>query len=131
MASVGNVGLDVYCQELGIVLDERVRADIDEQVRRAAYYIIEGKGATYYGIGSALAYIVNTILRDQRSVMTVCTPMADIVGVPDVTVALPHLVGGQGVIATLPYPLAEEECAALKRSAGIVKEAIVGMEEYN
>jgi len=113
------------------MLDERVRSDVDEQVRRAAYYIIEGKGATYYGIGSALAYIVNTILRDQRSVMTVCTPMADIVGVPDVTVALPHVVGGQGVLATLPYPLGEDECAALKRSAGIVKEAIMEIEENN
>ena len=129
LATVGNVRLELYVNSLGFELDDAVRAAIDDQVRNAAYHIIAGKGATYYGIGSALAYIVNTILRDQRSVMTVCTPMADVVGVPDVTVALPHLVGGSGVISTLPYPLAEEECAALAESARIVKEAIMGVEE--
>ena len=50
--------------------------DIDAKVRRAAYTIINGKGATFYGIGSALARIVNVILHDQRAVMTVGTPTA-------------------------------------------------------
>ena len=42
-------------------LTEPDRKQIDEQVRRAAYYIIAGKGATYYGIGSAVARIVDTL----------------------------------------------------------------------
>jgi L-lactate dehydrogenase len=48
--------------------------------------IISSKGATYYGIGSALARIVNVILQDQRAVMSVCLP------------ALPRFVGGQTTI---------------------------------
>lgn len=128
LVTVGNVPLEDFCEQQGIPLDGQVRAQMDDAVRRAAYHIIEGKGATYFGIAGALSYIVNAILRDKRTVLTVCTPMADVVGVPDVTVALPHLVGGQGVISTLPYPLAEEEYAALVNSAQIVREAIVGLE---
>jgi hypothetical protein len=44
---------------------------------------------TYYGIGKALAHILDVILHDQRAILTVCTPTADVVGVRDVTVALP------------------------------------------
>ena len=70
-----------------------VRRQIDDLVRNAAYDIIEGKGSTYYGIGSALARIIDAILRDQRSILTVCTPVAEMAGVCDVTISLPHLLG--------------------------------------
>lgn len=48
-------------------------------------------------------------------------------GVPDfdgVTMALPHLIGGQGALTTIPLRLDDDEQAALRRSAGIVREAI-------
>ena len=51
---------------------ERLGQHIDSAVRGAAYKIIRGKGATYYGIGAALARIVNVILHGERAVMTVC-----------------------------------------------------------
>jgi L-lactate dehydrogenase len=60
---------------------------------------------TYHGIGSALARIVDVILHDQRAVMTVALPTADGVGIHNVTVSLPRLVGGQGVLETFPLPL--------------------------
>ena len=124
LVTVGGMGLEAFCQQQGIVLDEAVRAAIDEQVRRAAYYIIAGKGATYYGIGSALARIVDAILRDQRAILTVCTPLASVAGVTDVTVALPHLVGAAGILATMPPPLNTLEQAQLTASAQVVKGAI-------
>ncbi len=121
---IGGIPLDDYCRSQGIVLDDAARRAIDEGVRRAAYNIIQGKRATYYGIGAALARIVNAILRDQRAILTVCSRMDDVLGVRDVTVSLPHLVGGAGVLSTLWHPLTEEEQAALRRSAEIVKNAI-------
>src|SRR5436305_6852540 len=105
LATVGGMPLDAFARLRGIDLSEAVRRDIDRKVRGAAYTIIQGKGATYYGIGSALARIVKVILHDQRSVLTVGTPTAAVVGVRDVTVSLPRLVGGQGVLATFPLPL--------------------------
>lgn len=121
---IGGIPLEDYCRSQGITLDAATRADIDEKVRRAAYHIIQGKSATYYGIGAALARIVNVILRDQRSILTVCAPVEEVEGIHDVTIALPHLVGGQGVISTLWQPLTPDERDALRRSAGVVKEAI-------
>ena len=124
LVAVGNIPLEQFSLMKSISLTDEVRASIDERVRRAAYHIIQGKGATYYGIGSALARIVDVILHDQRAVLTVCSPMDDIAGVKDVTVSVPHLLGGEGVLDAFPMPLSEDEEAALHRSASIVREAI-------
>ena len=122
--TVGNIPLDRFCERRGLVLDEGRRREIDEAVRRAAYHIIEGKGATYYGVGSALARIVSNVLLDRRAIMTVCTPRPEIAGVRDVTVSLPHLLGGEGVLETFPQPLSPDEEAALRSSAGLIRSAL-------
>jgi L-lactate dehydrogenase len=110
-------------------LDEALRQSIDQKVRQAAYSIIEGKGATYYGIGSALARIVSAVLDDQRAVLTVCSPVARVVGVSDITLALPHIVGRQGIQGTISLPLDEAEEAALSASAKIIRTAIDELEK--
>jgi L-lactate dehydrogenase len=124
LTNVGNMPLSEFVQLRGHELDEAARAAIDEGVRRAAYQIIEGKGATYYGVGSALARITRNILSDRRAIMTVCTPTDNIAGVRDVTVSLPRLIGGAGVLETFHLPLSAEEGAALSRSAGLIRELI-------
>jgi L-lactate dehydrogenase len=105
-------------------LTESTRQEIDENVRRAAYKIIAGKGATYYGIGSAVARIVDVLLHDQRAILTICSRIANVPGCEGVTLAMPHLVGGQGAMTTIPLPLSAIEEEALQRSAGIIREAI-------
>lgn len=124
LVTVGGVHIDEFCALRGITMDEATKADIDSRVRFAGRSIIAGKGATFYGIGSALARIVDVILHDQRAIMTVCTPLPEIAGVQDVTVSLPHLVGGAGILASLPISLDEAETAALQASARGVREAI-------
>jgi L-lactate dehydrogenase len=124
LVSVGGIPLDEFCaaQHLDICGEERQA--IDQQVRRAAYKIIEGKGATYYGIGSALARIVDAILKNQRALLTVCTPVDEIEGVQDVTISLPHLVGGRGILSSFPLPLNDEERQQLRASAQVVRTAL-------
>ena len=78
LATIGGMPLDEFARLRGIDLSESVRKEIDDKVRGAAYTIISGKNATYYGIGSALARIVDVILHDQRSVMTVGAPTAEV-----------------------------------------------------
>jgi L-lactate dehydrogenase len=124
LVTVGGMPLAEFCRQHGITVDEAVRREIDHRVRDAAYTIIEGKGATYYGIGAALARIVDAILRDQRSILTICTPVARVLDVCDVTISLPHLVGAEGVLASFPLPLSEDEAGALKTSAEVVCQAI-------
>lgn len=124
LVSVGGIPLDEFCtgRENSLCPDDY--AEIDEKVRRAAYHIIDGKGATYYGIGSALARIVEVIQQDERSILTVCTPMAEVAGVKNVTVSLPNLLGGEGIIQTFYPNLNLQETEALHHSAQVVRSAI-------
>src|SRR5262245_4389459 len=115
LVTVAGMPLEAFAQLRGVTVSEQKRQEIDEQVRRAAYTIIGGKGATYYGVGSALARITDAVLHDQRSVLTVCAPSADILGVRDVTVSLPRLVGGAGAMETFPLPLNEIERQKLRQ----------------
>lgn len=123
-ATIAGLSLDEFGKICGKPLSSGDRQQIDENVRRAAYQIIAGKGATYYGIGAAVARIVDVLLHDQRAILTICTRIN---GVPDcsgVTLALPHLVGGSGALATIPLRLDRSESEELRRSAGILREAI-------
>ena len=114
-----------YCRELPHILsDLELRKEIDQKVRRAAYHIIHGKGATYYGIASAVSYIVNVILRDQRSLLTVSAPMGEVEGVADVSLSLPHLIGGRGILSNFMPSLNSEERVALQGSAKVIRAAI-------
>jgi L-lactate dehydrogenase len=124
LVSVAGMPLEAFARVRDVDLSDAVREDINVKVRRAAYTIIAGKGATYYGIGCALARIVDAVLHDQRSVLTVCAPTADVAGVKDVTVALPRVVGGAGVIATFPLPLSATEQTQLRASATVIRQAL-------
>jgi len=122
--TIGNVPLHAFCEQWEICLDEDDKKRIDQQVRNAAYEIINGKGATYYGVSSAIAKIVEVILGDQRAILTVCTRLEEVAGIKDVTLSLPHLVGGSGILNSLQVPLEPNEQAQLHESAKIIKEAI-------
>jgi L-lactate dehydrogenase len=124
LVTIGGMPLDKFARLHQIEITDPMRQDIDQRVRGAAYAIITGKGATYYGIGSALSRIVDVILHDQRAILTVCAPSEEVAGVADVTVALPRLVGGDGVRATFPLPLNEQDARLLHASAQVVKDAL-------
>ena len=124
LVTVGGIPLEEFCNAGQISICPDDYEAIDQRVRRAAYHIIEGKGATYYGIGSALARIVEVILQDERSILTVSTPMPDVAGVMDVTVSLPNLVGGEGILKTFFPNLSESETTAVRGSARVVRSVI-------
>lgn len=124
MTTVGTSPLDEYAQARGIELSAALIQEVDDGVRRAAYRIIEGKGSTYYGIGAALARIVQAIVRDQRSLLTISVPVAELEDVRDITFALPAIVGGDGIISVLPAPLSDDEEALLVASARTLRKAL-------
>ena len=124
LVTIGGMPLEEFCSLRGSAVCEEDRLQIESQVRQAAYQIIAGKGATYYGIGSAVARIVEVILKDQRSILTVCSPVPEAAGVAGITISLPHLVGGAGILDTYHPKLNEQEGEALHASAALVKQAI-------
>lgn len=127
VATVAGFPLEEFCSPHGILFNDDIRADIDTRVRRAAYHIIGGKGATYYGIGSALARITQAILNDQRAILTVCSCHENVAGVENVTLSLPQLVGGDGILDTYMPPLSEQEMELLHQSAKVIRGAIDGL----
>ena len=126
-ATIAGLRLEEFASVQGRALDEAERMQIDQNVRRAAYQIIAGKGATYYGIGSAVAHIVDVLIHDQRAVLTVCSRIAGLPDCDGLTLALPHLVGGSGVQATIPLRLSDVEDESLRRSANILREALASL----
>jgi L-lactate dehydrogenase len=122
-AKVGGVPLADFAEESGRALTGEVKSRIDDGVRRAAYRIIEGKGATYYGIGGGIARIARAIRDDERAVLTVSMLTPEVEAVKEVTLSIPRVVGAAGVVATLSPTLSEEEHAAFRKSAEVLKEA--------
>jgi L-lactate dehydrogenase len=122
-AKIGGVPLLDFAMQTGHPIDERVRSEIDGGVRHAAYRIIEGKGATYYGIGAGLAQIAKAIRNDQRRVLTVSSVTQDVKGFEGISLSLPRLVGASGVLAELEPSLSDDERSALDKSARILNTA--------
>ncbi len=120
-ARAGSVPLTGFAAQIGSALTADVRARIDKGVRNAAYTIIEGKGATWYGIGGGLSRIVGAIAGDEQAVLSVSTVESEVLGVPDVALSLPRLVGRGGVSATLWPDLDADETEKLRASAATLK----------
>jgi L-lactate dehydrogenase len=123
-AKVGGLPILDFAGQMGRTFDETVRSRIDDGVRRAAYRIIEGKGATYYGIGAGLAKIVQAVRDDERRVLTVSSLSPEVEGVTDIALSLPRVIGRQGVLTELRPILSPEEQKALRTSAGLLKAAV-------
>lgn len=121
-ARAGSVPLRSFAAQVGAPLTDDVRARIDDRVRNAAYTIIAGKGATWYGIGAGLARIVRAIRSDEQAVLSVSIMTGQVEGVRDVALSIPRVVGAKGVTAQLFPDMDPEEHAALERSARFLKD---------
>ena len=101
---------------------------IEEEVRTAAYKIIEAKKATYYGIGMALVRIVRAVLSNENSVLTVSARLRGEYGQRDVFAGVPCIVNRNGVDRVLELSLTEEERQKLADSCAILQENYQGLE---
>jgi L-lactate dehydrogenase len=120
-ADIGGVPLATAASDMGIDLTPDVVFDVEEKVRHAGRTIIEGKGATYYGIGAALSRIVQAIRDDERAVFTLSN--IDSPGFADVALSLPRVLGRTGISSTLSPSLSASERKALQKSAEILQAA--------
>lgn len=115
-ANIGNVPLDQFPQYDRAALDQ-----IFHDTRTAAYQIIQRKRATYYAIGLGVTRICEAILLNQHSVLSVSTLATGQFGIEDVYLSLPSVVGVGGVQQVLTPPMNDEEIAALRHSAEVLK----------
>jgi len=111
-----NIGL----QNINDFINKEKMIEIEDNVRNAAYDIINKKGNTSYGIGMCLTKITNAILNNESSVITVSTYDK----INDVYVSLPCIIDKNGIREKIYVKLNEEETNKLERSIDIIKEAI-------
>jgi L-lactate dehydrogenase len=123
-ASLANVQLHEYCRLTGMTFTAGDMADIAARVRDAASEIIRRKGATNFAIAAALTRIIEAVVRDQASVLTVSTLVDGHYGISGVCLSLPAIVDRSGIRRVLAIPLSEEEVARLRRSADAVRDAV-------
>jgi L-lactate dehydrogenase len=123
-ASLASVQLQEYCQLTGMSCTGVDMNAIATRVRDAAYDIIRRKGATNFAIAAALTRIIEAVVRDEASVLTVSTLVQGYYGIGEVCLSLPAIVDRSGIRRVLPIPLSEDEVTGLRRSAGAVRDAV-------
>jgi L-lactate dehydrogenase len=124
LANIAGVRLSDFVGPDGRGYSQAAMDAIFEQTRTAAYEIIKRKHATYYAIGLGLLTIVEAVLRDQRTVLTVSTPLTGQYGVDGIAVSLPTIVGRGGAIEILDLPMSAAEQVGFQHSAQTLKERL-------
>jgi L-lactate dehydrogenase len=123
-ATVANIPLPQWAVQGHGKLSVMDRTEIFQNVKEAAYHIIQGKGATNYAIGLATAKILEAILKNENRVLPVSSMMNDYYGISEVCLSVPSIVNGRGVDAVLPIPLNEAEKLGLVNSAEQIRSVI-------
>ena len=119
-ARVGGVPIpDALEQFGGLMQGDDVRATIENEVRYANIAIIEGIGASQYGIGMVCARIAEIVLRDERAVVPIGVYNSKL----GVTLSLPGVVGRDGCLQVLDPPLSNDEGIGLKKCIETLRKA--------
>lgn len=118
---IGTLPIVKLAEDFKRPLTTEIKERIDDNVRNAAYKIIEGKGATFYGIAGGLARICQAISTNENAVLTVSCFHEDIEGIKNVCLSLPCVINKNGVDKVLYPQLNEEEHTLLRLSAESLK----------
>ena len=121
MTHIAGMQINDACRACRGMCSIKIRDEISDRVRDSAYHIIDAKGGTNYAVGLALMKIVEAILRDENSILTVSTLIEGEFGINDVCLGAPTIVNSKGADYVFKAPISDEELAALKSSASSLK----------
>jgi L-lactate dehydrogenase len=101
------------------------REGIKQQVVKAAFDVLNGKGWTNAGVAQAAVTLAKAVLLDERSVYPVSTTLRGQYGYDgDVALSMPCIIGSNGVEKQLEIALDEQELEWLHQSAQYIQEAM-------
>ena len=129
VSNIGGIPFKEFCGVRGGACKRVTNKRLDEisdLVRYAAYDIIGKKGATYYAVALAVKKIVDVILGDQHSILTVSTYIDDEFDgrVQNLYFSLPCLVSTKGVETILRPNYNMKETEAIIASGAKIKSLI-------
>ncbi|MCT3449032.1 L-lactate dehydrogenase [Limosilactobacillus fermentum] len=119
-ATIGGLPLYDLAEAKGVSKEELYK--LEDDVRNKAYAIINSKGATFYGVATALMRISRAILRDENAVLPVGAPMSGEYGLKDIYIGTPAVINANGIAEVLEVPLDEREAKAMADSAKTLEE---------
>ncbi len=128
LANIAGMQLSAFAEANAIRMDPKQMQEIFTSTRDAAYAIIQRKGATYYAVAAGLMRIVEAILRDQSTVLSVSSLADGYYGLTDVCLSLPTVLDRSGVERVLRLELSAEELAGLRHSADVLQGVIASLE---
>jgi len=121
-ANVAGIPINDICEMRGFYNHLQAMEEIGNNVKNAAYEVIKRKKATYYGIGMAVTRIIEAIIRDEESILSVSTLLTGELNINDVVLSMPCIVSKNGVEKVLPIKLDKQEYEKLINSAKILKD---------
>ena len=119
---IGGTPLKEFSEESTYACDPIDKESVTKDIRNSAYHIIEAKGATNYGVSLAVRRIVEAIIRDENSVLTVSTLLNGECGLDDVCLSVPCIINRKGIKSIVETTLDQSEEKALKKSAEIIRD---------
>lgn len=93
------------------------RAKLEKEVRQGAYEIIEGKGATYFGIGAATAELIDAVISDSQRVYPVSVPLRGEYGIQEISVGVTCQISEKGASKIVELELETDELVQLQTCA--------------
>ena len=122
LANIAGMNLATFCHQNNLGCQDSDLEEIFQQTRDAAYQIIQLKGATYYAIAVGLTRIVEAIVRDQNTVLSVSSLIEDYYGIEGVCFSLPSVIDRGGVERAIHLELSLTELDGVKKSAQVLKQ---------
>ena len=119
-ANIGGLSINEWIESHPEIKKEKMD-EIFRHVRDEAYYIIERKGATFYGIATALTKIVQAILNDERTILPLSVYLQGQYGLNDIYIGIPAVIGKNGISHIVELNLSKEEQELLELSANRLK----------
>jgi len=117
-ASVGGAPIAAALATRGIKIEEFC-PELEKEVRQANITIIEGIGASQYGVGMVAGRMAGMVMRDERAVC----PAGAFNARYGVALSLPSVIGRDGVMEVIWPAMSAAEAAALERSAEKIRKA--------
>ncbi|MCL1876960.1 L-lactate dehydrogenase [Candidatus Saccharibacteria bacterium] len=123
LTRIAGMNLEEASCMFGLCFTDDSYTAIANEVKNAAYEIINRKSATYYGIGMAAMKIAEAIVRNEDRILPVSVMLNGEYGIHDVYLSLPVILNERGVKKILTPKLTDDEIAALQNSAEVLKQA--------
>ncbi len=121
LTNISGIRLDKYCPLCNNSCNLKEKSIIFDEVKNSAYEILKRKKATHYGVSLATKRIVEAILRNENSILTVSSLLNGEYNISNICLSIPTIVNRKGIEKKLELPLEKEELALLKKSANKLK----------